>query len=128
LPGEFEPPEPLKKFCTEMATKEFDAAMKLIEQKQYEQAEDVLTRSIAYAHWGRDRLGPVMTLMSLGRLNLLGFNAKGDAGAYYEMALDIAEEIRSTSPTAAQLYPMIEQELEHLRTEAATKLKQEPSS
>jgi len=127
LPVEFNPPEQLKKFCTDMATKEFDAAMKLIEEKRYEEAEDVLTRSIAYAHWGRDTLGRAMTLMTFGRLNLIGFNAKGDAGAYYEMALDVCEEIRSISPTAAKLYPVIEQELGRLRAEAEAKPRRRPS-
>jgi len=127
LPVEFDPPKPLKRFCTDMATKEFDAAMKLIEEKSYEEAEDVLTRSIAYAHWGRDTLGRAITLMTLGRLNLIGFNAKGDAGAYYEMALDVCEEIRATSPMAAQIYPIIEQELEDLRAEAEAKARRRPS-
>jgi hypothetical protein len=126
LPVEFSPPEPLKQYCTDMATKEFDAAMTLIEEKRYEEAEDILTRSIAYAHWGRDTLGRVMTLATLARLNLVGFNAKGDAGQYYEMALDICEEIRSTSPMAAELYPVIEQVLESLRAEAEAKRKQRP--
>jgi len=123
LPEEFEPPGLLKNFCSDLAMKEFDAARKLIEEERYEEAEDVLMRAIAYAHWGRDTLGRAMTLMALGRLNLIGFNAKGDAGAYYEMALDVCGEIRSTSPTAAELCPMIAQELERLRTEAETKSK-----
>lgn len=127
LPVEFEPPEPLKRFCTDMAMGEFDAAMKLIEEKSYEEAEDVLTRSIAYAHWGRDTLGKTITLMTLGRLNLIGFNSKGDAGAYYEMALDVCEEIRATSPMAMQIYPVIERELADLRAEAEAKARQTPS-
>jgi hypothetical protein len=126
LPLALEPPEELQKFCTDVATKEFDAAMKLVEEKEYEEAEDVLTRSIAYAHWGRDTLGRVVTLMTLARLNLVGFKAKGDAGDYYEMALDVCEEIRSTSPMAAELYPLIQKELNDLRAEAEAKRTQKP--
>jgi len=118
LPAEYGPPEALKEYCTEMAGQEFDAAMKLIEAQQYEEAEDVLTRSIAYAHWGRDTLGRVVTMLTLGRLNIIGFNAKGDAGAYFEMALDVCQEIRETSPMAGQLYPIIQAELARLRAEA----------
>jgi hypothetical protein len=70
LPVEFLPPEALRNFCIDQATKEFDAAMKLIKEKQYEEAEDVLTRSLAYAHWGRDTLGRTVTLMTLGQLSL----------------------------------------------------------
>jgi len=128
LPVEFQPPEPLRNFCTDMAVKEFDAAKKLIEQKQYEDAEDVLTRSLAYAHWGRDTLGRTVTLMTLGQLSLAGFNAKGDAGSYFHMALDVCEGIRTTSPTAAALYPVIEHELEKLRTEAEAKAKVKAAS
>ena len=60
-------------------------------------------------------MGTVVTLMTLGQLNLVGFKAKGDAGQYFEMALDVCGEIRTTSPTAAKLYPVIEHELEQLR-------------
>ena len=121
LPVEYMPPEPLRKYCTDMATKEFDAAMTLSKAKQFEDAEDVLNRSIAYAHWARDTLGRAVTLMTLGRLNLTGFNAKGEAGAYYEMALDVCEEIRASSPTAAQVYAVVQQELGVLRAEAEAK-------
>jgi hypothetical protein len=37
------------------------------------------------------------------------------------MALDVCEEIRTTSPTAAKSYPVIEHELQKLRAEAASK-------
>lgn len=121
LPVEFLLPEALRNFCIDQATKEFDAAMKLIKEKQYEEAEDVLTRSLAYAHWGRDTLGRTVTLMTLGQLSLQGFKAKGDAGRYFHMALDVCEEIRTTSPTAAKSYPVIEHELQKLRAEAASK-------
>jgi hypothetical protein len=80
-----------------MAAKEFDAAKKLIGEKQCEEAEDVLTRSLAYVHWGRDTLDRTVTLAALGQLSLAGFKAKGDAGRYFEMALDVCEEIRTTS-------------------------------
>lgn len=123
LPVEFMPPEHLRNFCTDAATAEFDAAMKLIDEKKYEDAEDVLIRSLAYAHWGRDTLGRTVTLVTLGQLSLAGFKAKGDAGRYFEMALDICEGIRTTSPTAAKLYPVIEHELQELRAEAEAKAK-----
>jgi hypothetical protein len=57
--------------------------MKLIKEKQYEEAEDVLTRSLAYGHWGRDTFGRTVTLMTLAQLSLQGFKAKGDAGRYF---------------------------------------------
>jgi hypothetical protein len=91
LPVEFLPPEALRNFCIDQATKEFDAAMKLIKEKQYEEAEDVLTRSLAYAHWGRDTLGRTVTLMTLGQLSLQGFKAKGDAGHYFHMASAVTQ-------------------------------------
>jgi hypothetical protein len=37
------------------------------------------------------------------------------------MALEVCEEIRTTSPTAAKSYPVIEHELQKLRAEAASK-------
>lgn len=116
LPVELVPPEPLRNHCTDRATEAFDAASKLIAEKRYEEAEDLLTRAIAYAHWGRDTLGRAMALAALGRLNIVGFQAKGDAGAYYELALDVCGEIRGTSKTAAELYPAIEQSLERLKS------------
>ncbi|HEX7956858.1 MAG TPA: tetratricopeptide repeat protein, partial [Pyrinomonadaceae bacterium] len=94
LPGEFKPSEALCKLCTKVSTEEYAAANKLIGEGKYEEAEDVLTRSLAFAHWGRDTLGRAMTLMALGMVNLKGFNARGDAGAYFEMALEVCEEIR----------------------------------
>jgi hypothetical protein len=63
-------------------------------------------------------LGSTVTLMTL---SLQGFKAKGDAGRYFHMALDVCEEIRTTSPTAAKSYPVIEHELQKLRAEAASK-------
>lgn len=126
LPTEFEPPEPLREFCTKVATEEFDAAMELAGEGKYEEAEDVLTRAIAFAHWGRDTLGRVTTLVALAGLNLKGFNAKGDAGAYLEMALDICEEIRATSPAAAQMYDAAQGQLDSLRAEAEAKQRQGP--
>jgi hypothetical protein len=57
--------------------------------------------------------------MTLGQLSLQGFKAKGDASRY--LALDVCEEIRTTSPTAAKSYPVIEHELQKLRAEAAPK-------
>jgi hypothetical protein len=123
LPVEYMPPAELLKFCTDQATREYDQAHRLMEEQRYEEAEDVLTRAIAFTYWGRDRLGQAMTLTALAQLNLLGFKAKGDAGAYFEMALEVCEDIRATSPTAAQLYPHIEQALKQLRAEADEKAK-----
>lgn len=117
LPVELTPPEALTRYCTDEATKEYDEAHKLMGERRYEEAEDVLTRAIAFACWGRDRLGQAMTLAALGQLNLVGLKAKGDAGAYFEMALDVCEEIRGRSPTAAQLYPAVENALTQLRSE-----------
>jgi hypothetical protein len=128
LPVELMPPEPLRNHCTDLATREFDAALKLVAEQRYEEAEDLLTRSLAYAHWGRDTLGRATTLMALGRLNIVGFQAKGDAGAYYELALDLCEEIRATSKTAAALHPVIAHELEQLRSEAKARAEAGPGS
>jgi len=63
----------------------------------------------------------VMTLTALGQLSLIGFGAKGDAGSLFEMALDTCNEVRTTSPTAARMYPAIEQALGSLRAEAEAK-------
>lgn len=132
LPVELKPPQQLMEYCTDEATKEYDAAHKLMAERRYEEAEDVLMRAIAFAYWGRDRLGQAMILTALGQLDLIGFNAKGDAGAYFEMALDVCEEIQGTSPTAAQLYPAIEHALGQLRAEAEekgqTKVESDPES
>jgi hypothetical protein len=54
-------------------------------------------------------------------LSLIGFGAKGDAGSLFEMALDTCNEVRTTSPTAARMYPAIEQALGSLRAEAEGK-------
>jgi hypothetical protein len=121
VPGELVPPEELVKFCTDMATHEHDAAMMLIDEKRFEEAEDVLTRAIAYAHWGRDTLGRAVTLFSLAGLNLTALGAKGDVGDYLEMVVDIADEIRAESPTAAKLYEAAGQQLKILRAEAEGK-------
>jgi hypothetical protein len=118
VPVEYIPPEPLRKFCTDHATEEFDAAQKLMAEQRNEEAEDALMRSIAFAHWGRDDLGRAMTLATLGGLNLHAFNAKGEAGAYFAMALEICERIRDSSPTAAALYPHLHDQLERLRRSA----------
>lgn len=58
-------------------------------------------------------------------MSLIGFGAKGDAGSLLEMALDTCNEIRTTSRTAAQMYPAIEQALGRLRAEAESKGKRE---
>jgi hypothetical protein len=123
LPPEYLPPEPLRHYCTDRSTEEFDKAHQLMGDKRFDEAEDALYRAIAYAHWARYPLGRVMTLAALGGLSLTGFGAKGDAGSLFEMALDICEEIRASSPTAAKMYPAIEQALGRLRAEAEAKAK-----
>lgn len=123
LPPEFLPPEPLRNYCTDQATEEFDKGIKLMGEKRFDEAEDILYRAVAYAHWARYPLGRVMTLSALAGLSWDGFGARGDAGSLYEMALDICEEIRDTSPTAKQLYPRIEDSLKRLRAESEARAK-----
>jgi hypothetical protein len=123
LPPEFLPPEPLRQYCTEQAREEYDNALQLMGEKRFDEAEDILYRAVAYAHWARYPLGRVMTLSALGRLSWEGFGARGDAGSLFEMALDICAEIRDTSPTAAKLYPGIEHALERLRAESEARAK-----
>jgi hypothetical protein len=121
LPPEFLPPEPLRNYCTDRSTEEYDRAHQLMDEKRFDEAEDVLYRAVAYAHWARYPLGRVMTLTALGQLSLIGFGAKGDAGSLFEMALDTCQEVRATSPTAAKMCPAIEQALGSLRGEAEGK-------
>jgi hypothetical protein len=92
LPPEFLPPEPLRNYCTDRSTEEYDRAHQLMDEKRFDEAEDVLYRAVAYAHWARYPLGRVMTLTALGQLSLIGFGAKGDAGSLFEMALDTCKE------------------------------------
>jgi len=125
LPAEYAPPPALREYCTRQATENFDNAMELIEAKEFQKAEDILHRAFTYACWGRDRLGTAMTLMMLGNLNLSGFQAKGEAGFYFEEALEICKDIRSESPTAEQIYSAVTQQLGILRQEADSKRNKE---
>lgn len=115
LPVEYAPSENPRRYCTQQATEGFEEAMRRIEARQFDEAEDLLHRAFTYAGWGRDLLGMATSLMTLGRLNESGFQAKGEAGAYYEMALAICREIRSESPTAEQLFTVLTQELARLQ-------------